>query len=72
MNFLRAYFNIFLMLCLMAFIATIAVLVRHFALTYHIIGPNDYFGAGVIGFLSGIITTLLLLPIIWWYMDKYL
>ena len=72
MNFLRAYQHVFLFLSLMAFIAAVADMALNIAIVYHIVGQHDPVGAAAIGALSGIVTTLLLLPLIWWYLDKYL
>lgn len=65
MNFLRAYLKAIGLLALMA---SIVVIVLYTALAFHIIGPHDYVGAAVIGYLLGIVMALLLLPFIWWYL----
>lgn len=72
MNFMRAYLNVLLFLSLMAFIAAVSVIALHVSIYFHIIGPHDHVAAAAIGSLSGIVTTLLLLPLIWWYLDKHL
>ena len=72
MNFMRAFLNVFLFLSLMAFVAAVAVMALHIAIAFHVVGQNDHIGAAAIGFLSGIVTTLLLSPLILWYLDKYL
>ena len=72
MNFLRAYFNVFLVLCFAAFVGTVALIMLYVAIYFHIVGQHDFAGALAIGFLSGTVTTLLLSPLIWWYLDKYL
>ena len=72
MNFRRFYLNIFLALILLAFIVAVLVVALHMAIAFHIVGQNDYIGAAAIGFLSGIVIRILLLPLICWYLDKYL
>ena len=71
MNFWRACLNVFLALILMVFIGAIAVIALHIAIAFHIVGQHDFVGALAIGFLSGTVTTLLLAPLIWWYVDNY-
>lgn len=72
MNFLRAYLNVFLALILLALIGAAAVIAVHVAIYFHIIGQHDYVAAAAIGYLLGIIIAILLSPLIWWYLDKYL
>ena len=69
MNFLHDYLKAIGILALMAAVVVIAL---RTALVLHIIGPHDYVAAAVIGYLFGIFMGLLLLPLIWWYLDKCL
>ena len=71
MNFRRAYFNIFLALCVANFVGIVAVIAGYIAIDFHIIGQHDSAGMAAISFLSAVVTTLLLLPIIWWYAENY-